>query len=176
MEDLKNHIRTLPDYPKPGIMFRDVSTLMGNPGAFEQAVDEMTAPWCESRIDLVAGIEARGFIFGAAMALGLKAGFVPMRKPGKLPFKTLSKTYELEYGQDALHMHVDAVKKGTRVLIVDDLIATGGTAMAAVGLLREVEAKIVGASFLVDLSDLGGVALLKAENVQVKTLLAFEGH
>lgn len=176
MEDLKNHIRTLPDYPKPGIMFRDVTTLMGNPVAFEQAVDEMTVPWRESRIDLVVGLEARGFIFGAAMALGLKAGFVPMRKPGKLPYKTRSRSYALEYGHDALHMHVDAVEKGARVLIVDDLIATGGTAMAAFGLLQEAEANIVGASFLVDLPDLGGMALLKAENVQVEALLAFEGH
>lgn len=176
MEDLKNHIRTLPDYPKPGIMFRDVTTLMGNPVAFEQAVDEMTVPWRESRIDLVVGLEARGFIFGAAMALGLKAGFVPMRKPGKLPHETRSRSYALEYGHDALHMHVDAVEKGARVLIVDDLIATGGTAMAAFGLLQEAEANIIGASFLVDLPDLGGMALLKAENVQVEALLAFEGH
>ena len=160
MEDLKNHIRTLPDYPKPGIMFRDVTTLMGNPVAFEQAVDEMTVPWRESRIDLVVGLEARGFIFGAAMALGLKAGFVPMRKPGKLPHETRSRSYALEYGHDALHMHVDAVEKGARVLIVDDLIATGGTAMAAFGLLQEAEANIVGASSLVDLPDLGGTCLL----------------
>lgn len=176
MEDLKRHIRTLPDYPKAGIMFRDVTTLMGNALALEQAIDEMTEPWRENGIDLVVGIEARGFVFGAAMALGLKAGFVPLRKPGKLPFKTYSQTYALEYGHDALHMHVDAVQKGARVLIVDDLIATGGTAMAALKLLKDVQADIIGASFLVDLPDLGGTALLKAENVQVEALLAFEGH
>lgn len=176
MIDLKAHIRTLPDYPKPGIMFRDVTTLMGDPLAFEQAVDEMTAPWRESQIALVAGIEARGFIFGAAIALGLKAGFVPLRKPGKLPYKTLSQTYDLEYGSDALHLHVGAVPEGARVLIVDDLIATGGTAMASLSLLKEAGAEIVGASFLVDLPDLGGSAQLKAQNMQVEALLTFEGH
>jgi len=176
MIDLKDHIRTLPDYPKPGIMFRDVTTLMGNTLAFEQAVDELAAPWRETKIDLVAGIEARGFIFGGALAVALKAGFVPLRKPGKLPYKTLSRTYDLEYGTDTLHMHVDAVQTGAKVLIVDDLIATGGTAMAGLELLREAGAEIVGASFLVDLPDLGGAARLKAQNVQVEALLSYEGH
>lgn len=176
MIDLKDHIRTIPDYPKPGILFRDVTTLMGHASAFEQAVDEMAAPWRETQIDAVAGIEARGFIFGSALALALKAGFVPLRKPGKLPFETISQTYELEYGTDALHMHVDGVARGERVLIVDDLIATGGTAVAALDLLEEAGAEIIGAAFLVDLPDLGGAARLKARNVQVKTLLTFEGH
>lgn len=176
MIDLKDHIRTLPDYPKPGIMFRDVTTLMCNQLAFEQAVDEMAEPWRETKIDLIVGIEARGFIFGGALAVALKAGFVPLRKPGKLPCETISRSYELEYGTDALHMHVDAVPSGARVLIVDDLIATGGTAMAGLELLGEAKAEIVGASFLVDLPDLGGVARLKAQNVQVEALLSYEGH
>jgi len=176
MTQLTDHIRTIPDYPKPGIMFRDVTTLMGHRDAFEQAVDEMAAPWRDLHIDLVAGIEARGFILGGALAIGLKAGFVPLRKPGKLPYKTISRTYELEYGTDALHMHVDAVPKGAKVLIVDDLIATGGTVMAGIELLREAGAEIVGAGFLVDLPDLGGSEHLKAQNVHIETLLSFAGH
>lgn len=174
--NLKDYIRTLPDYPKPGIMFRDVTTLMGDRRAFEQAIDEMAEPWREKNIDLVAGIEARGFILGGALALGLKAGFVPLRKPGKLPFKTISRTYALEYGSDALHMHIDAVPKGARVLIVDDLIATGGTALASLELLKEAGGQIVGAGFLVDLPDLGGARRLKAQNVQVEALLSYAGH
>lgn len=174
--DLIEHIRTIPDYPKPGIMFRDVTTLMSDQFAFEQAVDEMAAPWRETQIDLVAGIEARGFILGGALAVALKSGFVPLRKPGKLPFKTISRDYDLEYGTDALHMHVDAVKPGQRVLIVDDLIATGGTAGAALQLLQSAEAEILGAGFMVDLPDLGGAAQLRAQNIQVETLLSFAGH
>jgi len=173
---LKDHIRTIPDYPKPGIMFRDVTTLMGDKLAFEQSIDELAEPWREAQIDIVVGIEARGFILGGALAIALKAGFVPVRKPGKLPGATLSRDYQLEYGSDTLHMHVDAVKAGARVLIVDDLIATGGTAQAALGLLEDVDAKIMGAAFLVDLPDLGGSARLKAQNVHVEALLSFQGH
>ena len=174
--DLKDAIRTIPDYPKPGIMFRDVTTLMGDKLAFEQAVDEMAAPWRETPIDQVVGIEARGFILGGALAVALKAGFVPLRKPGKLPFQTVSRTYELEYGTDELHMHVDAIQSGMRVLLVDDLIATGGTAEAALGLLRDAGAEIVGASFLVDLPDLGGARRIMAQNVQVEALVSYAGH
>lgn len=173
---LKDYIRTIPDYPKPGIMFRDVTTLMGHRLAFEQAVDEMAAPWRESMVDLVVGIEARGFILGGALAVALKAGFVPLRKPGKLPFETVSCNYDLEYGTDALHMHIDAVGVGQRVLIIDDLIATGGTALAAVHLLSEAEAQIVGAGFMIDLPELGGAAQLRGQNVQVETLISFAGH
>ena len=174
--DLKTAIRTIPDYPKPGIMFRDVTTLFGDAGAFEQAVVQMAEPWQGKGVDLVAGIEARGFIFGGALAPALKAGFVPLRKPGKLPFDTVSQDYELEYGVDTLHMHVDAVQLGQRVLLVDDLIATGGTAMAGMHLLRRVGAEIVGAGFLVDLPELGGAERLRAEKMQVEALLSFEGH
>lgn len=174
--DLRQTIRTIPDYPKPGILFRDVTTLMADPLALEAAIDEMAAPWRETPIDQVVGIEARGFILGGALALALKAGFVPLRKPGKLPADTVSCDYELEYGVDALHMHVGAVRPRARVLIVDDLIATGGTAGAAVQLLRDAEAHIVGAGFLVDLPDLGGSRALRTQNVQIEALLSFEGH
>ncbi|MEL7127981.1 MAG: adenine phosphoribosyltransferase [Pseudomonadota bacterium] len=174
--DLAATIRTIPDYPKPGILFRDVTTLMGDKLAFEQAVDELAYPWREAGISQVLGIEARGFILGGAMAVALKAGFVPLRKPGKLPHKTMSEAYDLEYGTDALHLHEGAVSPNDRVLIVDDLIATGGTAGAALCLARRAGARIVGASFLIDLPDLGGSHQLRAENVQVHTLLSFDGH
>ena len=174
--DLKEHIRTIPDYPKPGILFRDVTTLIHNASAFEQAVSEMAVPWRGSGIDHVVGIEARGFIFGGPLALALGAGFIPLRKPGKLPFETVSAAYQLEYGEDALHMHADAITSGERVLIVDDLIATGGTAEAAVKLLRQSGAEIVGAAFMVDLPDLSGSAKLKAEKIRVETLMSFAGH
>ena len=174
--ELANTIRTIPDYPKPGILFRDVTTLMSDRLAFEQAIDELAAPWREAMVEQVVGIEARGFILGGALAVALKAGFVPVRKPGKLPFETISEDYELEYGSDALHMHMDALGEGVRVLIVDDLIATGGTALAAVRLARRSGANIVGAGFLVDLPDLGGADRVRHENVDVHTLLSFEGH
>ena len=174
--DLKTAIRTIPDYPKPGIMFRDVTTLMADKVAFAQATDEMADPWRLADIDYVIGIEARGFIFGSALALALDVGFVPLRKPGKLPFETVSETYELEYGTDTLHIHVDAIEAGQRVLLIDDLIATGGTAMAGVRLLKRAGADIIGAGFLVDLPELGGADLLRAQKVQVEALLSFEGH
>ena len=166
--DLKTAIRTIPDYPKPGIMFRDVTTLMADKVAFAQATDEMADPWRLADIDYVIGIEARGFIFGSALALALDVGFVPLRKPGKLPFETVSETYELEYGTDTLHIHVDAIEAGQRVLLIDDLIATGGTAMAGVRLLKRAGADIIGAGFLVDLPELGGADLLRAQKVQVE--------
>lgn len=174
--DLKDTVRTIPDYPKPGILFRDITTLMSDKLAFEQAVDEMAAPWREAQVDLVVGIDARGFILGGALAVALKAGFVPVRKSGKLPGETLSRDYALEYGTDTLHLHVGAVDEGQRVLLVDDLIATGGTADAALGLLREAGANVLGASFLIDLPDLGGAERLKCQNVQVEALIAFDGH
>lgn len=174
--DLKTAIRTIPDYPKPGILFRDVTTLFGDAVAFEQAVGEMAAPWQAKGVDLVVGIEARGFILGGALAPALNAGFVPLRKPGKLPFETVSEDYQLEYGSDTLHIHTDAVQAGQRVLLVDDLIATGGTALAGLRLLRRLGAEIVGAGFLVDLPELGGADRLRAEKMQVEALLSFEGH
>jgi len=174
--DLKAHIRTIPDYPKPGIMFRDVSTLMGHDAAFREAIKQMSALYHDKAIDKVAGIDARGFIFGGAVACALGTGFLPLRKPGKLPFETLSETYDLEYGSDALHMHTDGVRAGERVLLIDDLIATGGTAEAGVKLLRRGGAEIVGAVFLVDLPELGGADRLRAHGIDAQALMTFEGH
>jgi adenine phosphoribosyltransferase len=174
--DLKDTIRTIPDYPKPGIQFRDVTTLMGNPRAFRQAVDELVQPFAGAKIDKVAGIEARGFILGGAVAHQLSAGFVPLRKKGKLPHAVITESYELEYGADAMEMHQDALVPGERVLLVDDLIATGGTAIAAVKLLRKAGAKIVGAAFLVGLPELNGDSRLAGVGVEVTYLTWFGGH
>jgi adenine phosphoribosyltransferase len=174
--DLKAAIRTIPDYPKPGIMFRDITTLLGNPRAFRRAVDELVQPWAGSKIDKIAGIEARGFIIGGAIAHQLSAGFIPIRKKGKLPHKSVRVAYSLEYGLDEMEMHEDAVAKGERVILVDDLIATGGTAEGAVKLLRQMGAEVVAAVFMVDLPDLGGAAKLRALGVNVRTLVSFEGH
>lgn len=174
--DLKQTIRTIPDYPKPGIMFRDITTLLGNPRAFRRAVDELVQPWAGSKVDRVAGIEARGFIIGGAVAHQLSAGFVPIRKKGKLPHTTVRVAYSLEYGIDEMEVHSDAVAAGDRIILVDDLIATGGTAEAAVKLLRSIGAEILAACFIVDLPDLGGANRLRALGVPVRTLVAFEGH
>src|SRR5437764_5659436 len=145
--DLRHSFRTIPDYPKPGTMFRDITTLLGNARAFRQAVDELVQPWAGAKIDKVAGIEARGFILGGAVAHQLSAGFVPIRKKGKLPHKTVRMAYSLEYGSDEIEMHADALVKGERVVLVDDLIATGGTAGAAVELLRQLGAEVIAACF-----------------------------
>jgi adenine phosphoribosyltransferase len=174
--DLKAAIRTIPDYPKPGIMFRDITTLLGSARAFRRAVDELVQPWAGMKIDKIAGIEARGFIIGGAVAHQLSAGFVPIRKKGKLPHKSVRIAYSLEYGLDEMEMHEDAVSKGERVILVDDLIATGGTAEGAVKLLRQMGAEVVAAVFMVDLPDLGGAAKLRALGVAVRTLVTFEGH
>ena len=174
--DLKAAIRTIPDYPKPGIMFRDITTLLGNARAFRRAVDELVQPWAGRKIDKVAGIEARGFIIGGAVAHQLSAGFIPIRKKGKLPHKRVSIAYSLEYGLDEMEMHEDAVTKGDRVILVDDLVATGGTAEGAVKLLRQIGAVVVAACFIIDLPDLGGASKLRAMDVPVRTLMAFEGH
>ena len=174
--DLKDSIRTIPDYPKPGIMFRDITTLLGNARAFRRAVDELVQPWAGMKIDKVAGVEARGFILGGAVAHQVSAGFVPIRKKGKLPHKRVSIAYSLEYGLDEMEMHEDAVEKGDRVILVDDLIATGGTAEGAVKLLRQLGADVLAACFIIDLPDLGGAALLRKLDVPVRTLITFEGH
>jgi adenine phosphoribosyltransferase len=176
MLDLKDAIRTIPDYPKPGILFRDITTLLGNARAFRRAVDELVQPYAGTKVDKVAGIEARGFILGGAVAHQLSAGFVPIRKKGKLPHATVSIAYSLEYGIDHMEMHEDAVARGERVILVDDLIATGGTATAAVNLLRQIGAEVVAAVFVVDLPDLGGAQKLRDLGVEVRTLMAFEGH
>ena len=174
--DLKAAIRTIPDYPKAGIMFRDITTLLGNARAFRRAVDELVQPWAGSKIDKVAGIEARGFILGGAVAHQVSAGFVPIRKKGKLPWKTIGQEYTLEYGVDIIEMHEDAIDKGERILIVDDLIATGGTAEAAVKLVRRSGGDVVGACFIIDLPDLGGAKKLAAIGIKSHALMAFEGH
>jgi adenine phosphoribosyltransferase len=174
--DLKAMVRTIPDYPKPGILFRDITTLLGDPRAFRRTVDRLVDPWAGSKIDKVAGIEARGFIIGGAVAHQVSAGFVPIRKKGKLPHTTVSMAYSLEYGLDEMEMHADAIQPGERVILVDDLIATGGTAEGAVKLLRQIGAQVVAACFIVDLPDLGGAEKLRAMDVPVRTLMEFEGH
>ncbi len=176
MNDLKSLIRTIPDYPKPGIMFRDVTTLLGDGQGFKAAIAQMAEPYRTVPVHAVAGIEARGFILGGAIADRLGCGFIPIRKKGKLPWKTISQDYELEYGTDTLEIHADAIIKGQRILIVDDLIATGGTAEAAAKLITRSGGEIVGAAFIIDLPELGGVARLKASGVESHALLAFEGH
>ena len=172
---LKDLIRTIPDYPKPGIMFRDVTTLLGNADGLKSAIVQMAQPF-EGKVDAVAGIEARGFILGGAIADRMGCGFIPIRKKGKLPWKTIGQEYTLEYGVDVIEIHEDAVAAGQRVLIVDDLIATGGTADAAAKLLRRSGATIAGATFIIDLPDLGGMKLLKTNSIDCHALIAFEGH
>ncbi len=174
--DLRASIRSIPDYPSPGIIFRDITTLLGNARAFRRAVDELVQPWAGNKIDKVAGIEARGFILGGAVAHQFSAGFVPIRKKGKLPYKRVTIGYSLEYGMDEMEMHEDAVAKGERVMLVDDLVATGGTAQAAVKLLRQMGADVLAACFIIDLPELGGAAKLRALDVPVRTLISFEGH
>jgi adenine phosphoribosyltransferase len=174
--DLAAAIRTIPDYPRKGIIFRDITTLLGDPRAFRRAVDELVHPWAGSKIDKVAGIEARGFIIGGAVAHQLSAGFVPIRKRGKLPHETVRIAYSLEYGLDEMEMHRDAIQPGEKVILVDDLIATGGTAEAAVKLMKGIGADVVAAIFVIDLPDLGGSRKIKALGVPVRTLVEFPGH
>ena len=172
---LETAIRSIPDYPHEGIMFRDITTLLGDASAFRRSVDELVHPYSGSRVDYVAGVEARGFILGGAMAHQLSCGFVPIRKKGKLPYTTVEMSYQLEYGTDIIEMHSDAIKAGDRILLVDDLIATGGTAEAAVKLLRELGAEIIAACFVIDLPELGGRKKLQDMGVTVRTLVEFEG-
>ena len=174
--DLSTFIRTIPDYPRPGILFRDITTLLSDADAFQRAVDALVTPWKQARISLVAGIEARGFILGGALAHQLNVGFIPLRKRGKLPYTTVRMPYALEYGTDELEMHADAIQPGARILLVDDLIATGGTATAAVKLIRLQGGQIMGATFVIDLPDLGGAQRLRDLDVQVSALMDFPGH
>jgi adenine phosphoribosyltransferase len=166
MDDLKRHIRSVPDFPKEGILFYDISTLMKDAAAFRRAVDRMTWSWVDVEIDKVVGMESRGFIFAPILASRLNAGFVMVRKPGKLPAKTLVKAYGLEYGEDSLEMHEDAVEKGERVLIVDDLLATGGTARATVKLVEEAGGRVQGLGFLIELVDLKGRERLSDHRIE----------
>ncbi|MCA1490844.1 adenine phosphoribosyltransferase [Sinorhizobium alkalisoli] len=174
--ELISAIRSIPDYPKPGIMFRDITTLLGNPKTFRRAIDELVHPYAGTKIDKIAGIEARGFILGGAIAHQLSAGFVPIRKKGKLPHETVRIAYSLEYGVDEMEMHKDAIVPGEKVILVDDLIATGGTAEGAAKLLLQMGAEIVAACFVIDLPELGGRRKLEALGVDVRTLVSFEGH
>jgi adenine phosphoribosyltransferase len=171
--DLASRIRSIPDFPIPGILFRDITPLVGDHAALKQAVERMSRPWQRRGVELVAAMEARGFIFGAAMAIELGAGFVPVRKSGKLPWKTRSVEYTLEYRSDILYIHEDAIQAGQKVLVVDDLIATGGTAKAVVELVELLGGEVVGAEFLIELVDLGGRNLL--EGYEVQSLITFEG-
>ncbi len=175
-DELRAAIRTIADYPKPGVMFRDITTLLGDARAFHSVVELLARPWLSSGVSRVAGVEARGFILGGALAARLGAGFVPIRKKGKLPHATVRVAYSLEYGLDEMEMHRDAVGAGEDIILVDDLIATGGTAAGAVQLLRALGARIVAACFIVDLPDLGGSGKLTALGVPVTALVAFPGH
>ena len=174
--NLADSIRAIPDYPRPGIVFRDITTLLGDARAFRRAVDELVQPFAGLKIAKIAGIEARGFILGGAVAHQLSAGFIPVRKKGKLPLETLRATYALEYGTDEIEIHRDAVQPGERVLLVDDLVATGGTAEAAVNLLAGLGAEVVAACFIVDLPELGGADKIRRLGVPVRTLVSFGGH
>ena len=172
---IKKLIRTIPDFPKPGIMFRDVTTLFQDPEGFRTVIEILRERYADQEIDAVVGVESRGFIVGAPLALALGCAFIPMRKPGKLPAATHSETYELEYGADELHIHVDAIKPGERVLIIDDLLATGGTARAAARLVKHCQGFIVEAAFIVDLPDLKGHEKLENDGVPVFAICEFEG-
>lgn len=174
--DIASRIRSIPDHPRPGILFRDITTLLADGEAFAWTLDALAAGHPKGSIDKVAGIESRGFVFAAPLALALGAGFLPIRKPGKLPAATIGMDYELEYGTDRLEIHADAIEPGERVLLVDDLLATGGTANAAASLLRSIGAHIVEAAFVVELPDLGGRLRLESAGVTVRTLIAFPGH
>ncbi len=176
MKNVTDYIRTIPDFPHEGIMFRDVTTLFADPRGFRMAIDQMLHPYAGMQIDKVVGLEARGFIMGGAIAHQLSVGFVPIRKKGKLPGKTLSEDYTLEYGQATMEIHDDAIQPGEKVLVVDDLLATGGTAEAGIKLLERLGAQIVSASFIIDLPDLGGRKRLEAMGIDVQVLCEFEGH
>ncbi len=171
--NLKKYIRTVPNFPKAGIMFRDVTTLFNNASAFDQTISRFEDLWRGDKVDAVAGIDARGFIIGGALACRLRLPFVALRKKGKLPFKTVCEEYDLEYGKEILEIHSDSINKGTSVLVVDDLIATGGTAIAGVNLIKRIGGNIVGCGFIIDLPDLGGAKKLEDLGVKVRSVMAF---
>ena len=173
---IKSRIRTIPDYPKPGIQFRDITTLLEDPIGLRITVEGLAAPYEDMQIDKVAGVEARGFILGSAVAIALEAGFVLVRKAGKLPGQTIGQDYDLEYGTDRVEIHKDAIKKGERVLLIDDLIATGGTASAAVQVIEQCGGEIVGVGVVIDLPDLGGSKRIEAHGLKVTSLCSFEGE
>ena len=172
---IKSRIRTISDYPKPGIQFRDITTLLLDPIGLRDSVSQLVEPFTDRKVDVVAGIEARGFILGPAVAIALGVGFVPVRKQGKLPGETIGRDYSLEYGTDRVEIHTDALRAGDRVLLLDDLIATGGTAMAAIGLIESTGAEIVACAFVIDLPELGGRKRIEAAGHEVVALCEFEG-
>ncbi|MEL6207353.1 MAG: adenine phosphoribosyltransferase [Pseudomonadota bacterium] len=174
--DLKDTIRTIPDFPKPGILFRDVTTLFGDARGFRMAIDLLLHPFAGLKIDRVAGLEARGFILGGAIAHQLGVGFVPIRKKGKLPWDTISEDYQLEYGEETVELHKDAIEAGEEVFLVDDLLATGGTAEAGIKLIERLGGSIAGCGFVIELPELGGRARLEALGVEVTSLITFDGH
>jgi adenine phosphoribosyltransferase len=176
MLDLKSLVRSIPDYPKKGILFRDITTLIEDSAGFRESVDRIAVAHRGLGITHVAGIEARGFIFGAGVAIALGVGFIPVRKKGKLPGETIGQNYALEYGVDTIEIHADVIGEGDKVLMVDDLIATGGTALAAVTLMRRTGAEVRHAGFVIDLFDLGGAEKLRHAGVNVFKLIDFEGH
>ena len=173
---IKSRIRTIPNYPQPGVMFRDIMPLLQDPEGFRLAIDQMLEPLAGMRIDKVAGIEARGFIIAGAIAYRLDAGFVAVRKKGKLPHDTVGQDYHLEYGSDRIEIHTDAILEGEKILLVDDLLATGGTALATIKLVEQVGGDLVGCSFIVDLPDLGGSAKIRTTGHPVHFLCEFEGE
>ncbi|MFT5742518.1 MAG: adenine phosphoribosyltransferase [Paracoccaceae bacterium] len=175
MKTVKDYIRTIPDFPHAGIMFRDVTTLFADPRGFRIAVDQLLHPYAGADIDVVIGLEARGFILGGAIAHQLGKGFVPIRKKGKLPGKTIEQAYALEYGEAVMEMHDDALEAGTKVLLVDDLLATGGTAEAGIKLIERLGAQVIGCAFVIDLPDLGGRARLESLGMEVHALCAYAG-
>ena len=174
--DIARLIRSIPDYPKPGVVFRDITTLLKDRNGFHHVIETLAAGYAQRTIDKVAGIESRGFIIGAALAHRLDAGFVPIRKRGKLPAPSFGRDYTLEYGSDRLELHCDAMHAGEAILLVDDLLATGGTAEAALKLIERTGAAIIGAAFVIDLPDLGGRARLERREYSVRTLCTFSGH
>ncbi len=175
MKNVQDYIRTIPDFPHEGILFRDVTTLFSDPRGFRMAVDQMLHPYAGADIDVIVGLEARGFILGGAIAHQLGKGFVPIRKKGKLPGKTIEQAYQLEYGEAVMEMHDDAIEAGAKVLVIDDLLATGGTAEAGIKLLEKLGGVVVGCSFIIDLPELGGRKKLEALGMDVHVLCEFEG-
>ena len=173
---IKDRIRTIPDHPKPGIQFRDITTLLKDPEGLEITIDQLVEPYRGAHIDKVVGVEARGFIVGGALAHRIRAGFVPVRKKGKLPWKTIGQDYELEYGSDRVEMHTDAIAEGEKVLLVDDLIATGGTALATLEMIQRAGGDVVGCAFVIDLPDLGGSRRVAERGFAVTSLCSFEGE
>ncbi len=176
MSDIAKLIRTIPNYPKEGIMFRDITTLLKDPKGFQITINMLVEKYKNAPIDYIAGIEARGFILGAALAFALGKGFIPVRKKGKLPGKTITQSYDLEYGSDTIEIHDDALHKGASVLLIDDLIATGGTAIGAITLIEKVGGKVFETAFVVDLPELGGAKKIQNLGHKVFALCSFEGH